>query len=158
MTPTELAQAFQTMQMQQPDSSWYMDIGSTSNLTRDASKLSNFSRFNKDNYILVGNGHRVPVFGHGNAITSYLNHPYRLNNVCLVTNIIKNLVAMKQFNRDNNTSVEFDPFGFTMKDLITKKHITQCDSHGDLYQLTSSPTNKHPPVAFYTESPNMWHN
>lgn len=40
------------------DNSWYMDSASTSHLTNDEGKLSNFTRFTKDNYILVGNGAR----------------------------------------------------------------------------------------------------
>lgn len=70
MTPIELVVAFQTMQMQPLDSSWYMDTGSTSHLTNEACSLSNLSCFNNNNYTLVGNGTRVPILGHGNAITS----------------------------------------------------------------------------------------
>ncbi|KAJ9545524.1 hypothetical protein OSB04_025231 [Centaurea solstitialis] len=158
MTPTDLGAAFQAMQVQTPDNSWYMDTGSTSHITNDAGNLSNFSPFTKDNSILVGNGSRVPILGHGNAILTHLNHKFRLNNTYHIPNIIKNLVGVKKFTRENNTSVEFDPFGFTVKDLTTKKHITRCDSPGDLYPITPSTTNELAPAVFHTVSPNMWHN
>lgn len=160
MTPIELVAAFHTMEMQPPDNSWYMDTGSTSHLTNDASKLSNYSHFHNANYILVGNGTRVPIFGHGNAIISFLNHPFRLNNVYHVPNIIKDIISVKKFNRDNNNSIEFefDPFGFTVKDLNMKTAITRCNSSGDLYHISASPTNEQLPVIFHTVSPTAWHN
>lgn len=135
-----------------------MDTSSTSHLTNEAGNLSNFSRFNNNNYILVGDDTCVPILGHENAITCYLNHPFRLNNVYDVPNIIKNLVFVKKFNHGNNKSIEFDSFGFTLKDLITKIHITQCDSPDELYPLTPTPSREYSLAAFHTMSPNIWHN
>jgi hypothetical protein len=51
--------------------------------------------------------------------------------------LIKNLISVRALTRDNSVSVEFDPFGFSIKDLRTKTVLLRCDSTGDLYPLRS---------------------
>lgn len=46
---------------------------------------------------------------------------------------MKNLVSVRKFTRDDNCSVEFDPSGFSVKDLRTSQEILRCNSSGDLY-------------------------
>ncbi|GKC09208.1 putative reverse transcriptase domain-containing protein [Tanacetum coccineum] len=56
--------------------------------------------------------------------------------------------------RDNNCTVEFDAFGFSVKDFLTRHILLRCDSSGDLYPVTSpSPT----PHALLSVSPSTWH-
>lgn len=69
-------------------------------------------------------GHHI----HGNTINPSTTFPFRLNNVYHVPNIIKNLISIRKFTLDNQVSVEFDPFGFVVKDLNTGTHITRCNS------------------------------
>jgi hypothetical protein len=42
---------------------------------------------------------------------------------------------MRQFTSDNNCSVEFDPFGCSVKDLHCRREIVCCGSSGPLYPL-----------------------
>jgi hypothetical protein len=49
--------------------------------------------------------------------------------------LIKNLISVRRLTRDNNVSIEFDPTGFSIKDLPTRAERLRCDSHGDLYPL-----------------------
>jgi hypothetical protein len=42
------------------------------------------------------------------------NHPLHLRDVLVTPRIIKNLVSVRQFTTDNNCSVDFDPFGFSV--------------------------------------------
>ena len=60
---------------------------------------------------------------------------FRLNNVLVAPNIIKNLISVRQFTTDNNCSVEFDPFGLHVKDLHSRNEIIKCNSSGPLYSL-----------------------
>jgi len=39
------------------------------------------------------------------------------------------------FDNDNNCSVEFDPTGCSMKDLLSRNVIVRCNSSGPLYPL-----------------------
>ncbi|GKA23878.1 hybrid signal transduction histidine kinase M [Tanacetum coccineum] len=65
-------------------------------------------------------------------------------------NIIKNSleVLFVQFTRDNNCTIEFDAFGFSVKDFLTRHILLRCDSSGDLYPVTRSPTDSHPVARF----------
>ncbi|GJR79247.1 ribonuclease H-like domain-containing protein [Tanacetum coccineum] len=57
-----------------------------------------------------------------------------------------------QFVRDNNCTVEFDEFGFSVKDFGTRQILLRCDSTGDLYPVTNPTT----PQAFLV-SQHTWH-
>nr|GEW14646.1 probable receptor-like protein kinase At5g47070 [Tanacetum cinerariifolium] len=59
-----------------------------------------------------------------------------------------------QFTRDNNCTVEFDAFGFSVKDFLTRRILLRCDSSGDLYPVTSSSPTPH---ALLSVSPGTWH-
>nr|GEZ87969.1 ribonuclease H-like domain-containing protein [Tanacetum cinerariifolium] len=47
------------------------------------------------------------------------------------------------FVRDNSCTVEFDPFGFSVKDFITRRVLLRCDSTGDFYPVTKPSTIPH---------------
>ncbi|GJW45909.1 ribonuclease H-like domain-containing protein [Tanacetum coccineum] len=64
-----------------------------------------------------------------------------------------NMDTVRQFVHDNNCTVEFDAFGFSVKDFMTRRVLLRCDSKGDLYPVT------HPspiPHAFLV-SRHTWH-
>jgi len=60
---------------------------------------------------------------------------FRLNNVLVAPNIIKNLISVRQLTTDKNCFVEFDPFGLSVKDLHSRNEIIRCNSSGPLYSL-----------------------
>ncbi|GKD32338.1 hypothetical protein Tco_1247847, partial [Tanacetum coccineum] len=65
-----------------------------------------------------------------------------------------NIDIVRQFTRDNNCTVEFDAFGFSVRDFLTRHILLRCDSSGDLYPVTPpSPI----PKALLSVSPTMWH-
>ncbi|GKB33771.1 ribonuclease H-like domain-containing protein [Tanacetum coccineum] len=49
---------------------------------------------------------------------------------------------------------EFDAFGFSVKDFLTRHILFRCDSLGDLYPVTKPSTS---PIAFLLTSSSMWH-
>nr|GEX45363.1 ribonuclease H-like domain-containing protein [Tanacetum cinerariifolium] len=71
------------------------------------------------------------------SILPTLNSPLHLHNVQVTPNIIKSLIYVSQFTKDNNYTVEFDAFGFSVKDFLTHHILLRCDSSGDLYPVTS---------------------
>ncbi|GJV95120.1 ribonuclease H-like domain-containing protein [Tanacetum coccineum] len=56
--------------------------------------------------------------------------------------------------RDNNFTIEFDAFGFSMKDFLTRHILLRCDSSGDLYPITKPSIV---PAAFLSTSSSTWH-
>ena len=155
-TPKGLASAFSTVSLTPPPSSsdWVIDSGASSHITANPGMVTAtpFSSFPSS--IVVGNGATLPVIGTGYSV---LPGPFRLDNVLVAPDIIRNLLSVRKFTTDNCVSVEFDPLGVSVKDLRTRNTLLRCNSTGPLYtlQLPSSTTGSCALVA--TPSPTTWH-
>nr|GEU88253.1 hybrid signal transduction histidine kinase M [Tanacetum cinerariifolium] len=149
---TSLPNAFNTMSLQDP--TWNMDIGATSHLYSNARNLSTL--FNKRLFssIHVGDGNSIPATNTGHSVIPLYHRPLHLHNVLVTPNIIKNLISVCQFTRDNNRTIEFDAFGFSVKDFLTRHILLRCDISGDLYLVTKPSTLL---AAFVSTSSTTWH-
>nr|GEU50484.1 ribonuclease H-like domain-containing protein [Tanacetum cinerariifolium] len=58
------------------------------------------------------------------------------------------------FTRDINCTIEFDAFGFSVKDFLTRHILLRCDSSSDLYPVTQ-PSSL--PSALMSLSSSTWH-
>lgn len=118
--PSALAAAFGTMMMQDPnDASWYMDSGATNHLTSHPGTLRSLFNPSSSPSVTVGNGSSIPTSAIGYSFIPSKNRSLLINNVLVCPSIIKNLISVRQFTRDNWVSVEFDPFGLSVKDYNT---------------------------------------
>ncbi|XP_071695889.1 uncharacterized protein [Rutidosis leptorrhynchoides] len=153
---TVLPSAFSAMTLQDYGAAgWHMDTGASNHLTSYINNLSTV--FNNCRYssVAVGDGKTIHVTNTGHSLLPNTHRPLHLNNVLVTPNIVKNLISVRQFTRDNLVSVEFDPFGFSVKDFQTRRLLLRCDSTGDLYPVTT-PTSHSSQVALLT-SPITWH-
>ncbi|GKD08332.1 ribonuclease H-like domain-containing protein [Tanacetum coccineum] len=125
-------QVFHTMTSQ--DSSWNIDTGASSHLADNTSILTSFSNSSMYPSVFVGNGHSIPVTHTGHSLLHTSSKPL------LTPHIMKNLISVHQFTRDNDVSVEFDAYGFSVKDYKTGQLLFRCDSTGDLYPVTQQPS------------------
>ncbi|GJZ73956.1 ribonuclease H-like domain-containing protein [Tanacetum coccineum] len=151
---TILPHVFNAETLQDPTrSAWNMDSGASTHLNSSITSLSEI--FNNCMYssISVGDGHTIPVTNVGHSLLPTNYGSLRLNNVLSLPHIVKNLILVRQFVRDNNFTIEFDAFGFSVKDFTTRRVLLRCDSTGDLYPVTSpSPL----PLALLV-SQHTWH-
>jgi hypothetical protein len=85
----------------------------------------------------LGNGAPLPAHCTGHASIPTPSSTLHLNHVLISPDLIKNLISVRALTRDNSVSVEFDPLGFSIKDLRTKTILLRCDSSGELYPLRS---------------------
>ncbi|GJY77602.1 ribonuclease H-like domain-containing protein [Tanacetum coccineum] len=119
---TTLPHAFTAGTLHDPTTgAWNMDTGVTSHLNDSITSLSEV--FNTCIYpsVLVGDGYSIPVTNTGNSILPTPFRPLHLQNVLITPHIVKNLISVRQFIRDNNYVVEFDAFGFSVKDFMTRR-------------------------------------
>ncbi|XP_071740896.1 uncharacterized protein [Rutidosis leptorrhynchoides] len=116
---------------------WHMDTGASTHLTSNINNLSTI--FNNCMYpsVVVSDGNTLPVTNTGHSVLSNIHRPLYLSNVLVTPNIIKNLIFVRRFTRDNKVSVCFDEFGFSVKDYLTRRLLLRCDSTGDLYPFTN---------------------
>nr|GEZ00598.1 ribonuclease H-like domain-containing protein [Tanacetum cinerariifolium] len=72
----------------------------------------------------------------------------------MLNNVRLEVEEESEFTRDNNCTIEFDTFGFSVKDFLTRHIDLRCDSSGDLYPVTklSSLLN-----ALMSLSTSTWH-
>ncbi|GJU94698.1 retrovirus-related pol polyprotein from transposon TNT 1-94 [Tanacetum coccineum] len=151
---TTLPHAFSAVTFHDPTTgSWNMDTCASSHLNNSVTNL--ITVFNTCMYpsISVGDGHSIPVTNTGHSILSTPFKSLHLNNVLITPPIVKSLISVRQFVRDNNCTTEFDMFGFSVKDFLTHQVLLRCDSTGDLYPVTASSLIPH---AFIV-SQHTWH-
>ena len=125
-------------------------------MTADADKLSTISSpySSTPSSIVVGNGALLPVTATGSHTFSFPHRNLVLNDVLVSPHIIKNLISIRRFTTDNNCSIEFDPFGLSVKDLQTRNVIARCNSSGDLYPFYAPSTST---SAFLAAPTSLWH-
>ncbi|GKD89487.1 ribonuclease H-like domain-containing protein [Tanacetum coccineum] len=89
---------------------WNMDTGASSHLNDSVTSLSDV--LNKCIYpsVLVGDGYTIPVTNFGHSVLPTPHRPFHLNNVLITPNIVKNLIYVRQFVRDNNYIVMERPW------------------------------------------------
>ncbi|GJZ65911.1 ribonuclease H-like domain-containing protein [Tanacetum coccineum] len=131
-----------------------MDTGASSHLNFNASNLSTILDKRLFPSVHVGDDESIPVTNTGHSIIPSHHHPLHLHNVLLTLSIIKNLISVHQFTRDNNCTIEFDAFGFSVKDYLTRHILLRCDSSSDLYPDTKPSTS---PIVFLSTSASTWH-
>uniref|UniRef100_A0A453EBU1 GAG-pre-integrase domain-containing protein n=1 Tax=Aegilops tauschii subsp. strangulata TaxID=200361 RepID=A0A453EBU1_AEGTS len=100
---------------------------------------------------IFGNGDSLPITHTGDVSFPTSSFPIHLRNVVITLNLIKNLISVCRLTRENPIIVEFDMFGFSVKDLLTRRVILRCDSPDDLYPLVSGPQ------ALLAEISDLWH-
>ncbi|KAI3706128.1 hypothetical protein L1987_76386 [Smallanthus sonchifolius] len=136
LEPTQLANAVQALSMDSGNDQWHFDTGASSHVTYNPGKLNTFSSYSPISSIFVGNGNRIPVLGSGSTNIPSSSKPLHLKSVLYNPNFIKNLISVRKFNIDNWTSIEFDPFGFSVKDFKDGMILSRHNSTSDLYPLT----------------------
>ncbi|GKB83677.1 ribonuclease H-like domain-containing protein [Tanacetum coccineum] len=149
---TYLPSASSTMTLQDP--TWHMDTCASSHLNFNACNLSTIFDKRLFSSVHVGDENSIPVTNTGHSIILSLHRPLHFHNALVTPNIIKNLIYVRQFTRNNNCTIEFDAFGFSVKDFLTRHILLRCDSSGDLYPVTKLSTA---PTAFLSTSASTWH-
>ncbi|KAJ9540986.1 LOW QUALITY PROTEIN: hypothetical protein OSB04_027492 [Centaurea solstitialis] len=155
---TDLSSVFQAMSVQPPqDNNFYMDTGASRHMTFNQGTMHSLTPRNSS-FIQVGNGAVVPARYIGQCKLPFSHWPLMLKNVLVSDKLIKNLISVRRFTIDNSVSVEFDPFGFTVKDLKTGSFLQRCDSdHHDLYPVLPPSPQSAVASANVAVSFDVWH-
>ena len=134
-----------------------MDTGASSHMSSNAGKLNSSTLVYNSPPIIVGNGTKLPVTHRASTHIPTTRSPLSLPNVLVSPSLVKNLISVCSLTRDNNVSVEFDAFGFSVKDLPTHSVILLCNSDGELYPLAPSPPEALTTTVTSTPTIELWH-
>jgi uncharacterized membrane protein YgcG len=124
----------------QSTSDWFVDSGASSHMSGINTPLPSVTPTTFPTSITVGNGARLPVTHTASCSIPTRQCNLLLRNILLSPDLVENLISVRKLTRDNLVSVEFDPFGFSIKDLHTRLAMLRCDSDGDLYPLHLQPS------------------
>jgi hypothetical protein len=113
---------------------WVADSGATHHTTLSVGNISTLRPLASSNpsSIVVGNGSFLPITSVGDSV---LPGPFYHNNILLAPDMVQSLLSVRRFITDNWCSMEFDPFGLSVKDLTTKNVIVRSNSTGPLYTM-----------------------
>jgi hypothetical protein len=137
---------------------WVMDSGATSHMTNDECNILFSAPLSRPHVVSVGNGTSVPISSSGHtSFQSPSVHVFHLKHVLLVPRLVRNLLSIRQFTRDNFCSVEYDARGFSVKDLKTRRVILCCNSEGDFYTFPGSSRRARPTALLATTDIDLWH-
>ncbi|GKV44212.1 hypothetical protein SLEP1_g51411 [Rubroshorea leprosula] len=139
------------------DSNWHIDSGSVTHVTGSTGTLLSSFPYCGNDSIQVGNGQLLPITSSGSTVLSFSDNSFKLNNVLVSPSITKNLASVRQFTKDNDCSIEFDSFGFSVKDNKTKNVLYRCNSREGLYSWSSLPSSQQSVLSTTTVSPDVWH-
>jgi hypothetical protein len=84
-------------------------------------------------YITIGNRHSILVLCRGTSFLPIGTTKFDLKHVLVAPSLVRNLLSVRQFTRDNKRSIEFDEFGFSIKDLQTQHMILHTLPHSSAY-------------------------
>jgi hypothetical protein len=113
---------------------WVADSGAMHHTTPSVGNISTLRHLASSNpsSIVVGNGSSFLITPVGDSV---LPGPFYLNNIFLVPDMVQSLLSVHRFATDNWCSMEFDPFGLSVKDLTTKNVIVRSNNISLLYTM-----------------------
>ncbi|GKE22753.1 ribonuclease H-like domain-containing protein [Tanacetum coccineum] len=133
-----------------------MDTGASSHLADNTGMLTSFSNSSMYLSVFVGNSHFIPVTHTEHSFLHTFSKHLHLNHILVTPHIIKNLIPVCQFTRDNDVSVKFDAYDFSVKDYQTGRLLLHCVSTSDLYPVTQQHSSQ-TLVVLISFSSSTWH-
>ncbi|KAL6311733.1 hypothetical protein AAG906_020728 [Vitis piasezkii] len=122
-------------------SNWIMDSSASHHVIGDLTNLSHQQPYEGPDDILLGNGLGLEITHTGSSKLLATSKSFCLSNVLCVPSIKQNLISVSKFCKTNNTSIEFFPSSFVIKDLKTGARLTQGRSKDDVYDRVSVKTS-----------------
>ncbi|GAB2297127.1 hypothetical protein Dimus_038457 [Dionaea muscipula] len=141
-------------------SSWLLDTGATHHVTADLNNLSLHQPYDGPDDLTPSNETGLSISHSGHSTLSSVKKSFHLGNILCVPKINQNLISVSQFYIHNNTSIEFTPTHFFIKDLFTGSILLQGESRNNVYQWPRCqdviPGNKQVHVSLRTTM-DRWH-
>ncbi|RVW91741.1 Retrovirus-related Pol polyprotein from transposon RE1 [Vitis vinifera] len=103
-----------------PNITWLLNSGASHHVTTDLHNLALHSPFDGTDEIMIGDDSGLPISHTGSTSLTTPSHSFTLSNVLCVPTMKRNLISISQFCKSNNTSIEFLPSSFHVKDLHTR--------------------------------------
>jgi GAG-pre-integrase domain len=156
--PSAPPQAFTTQSLpSSPVGDWYLDSGATHHVTSDLNNLSNFTAYDGQDTLQIGNSAGMIISHIGSSIIHIANHQIELHNILHVPSFTKKLLSLSQLLLDNSLIIEFSSNTCFIKDRLTSTPLLQAKFHNGIYSIRLPLS--FPPQAFLGArvSADVWH-
>jgi hypothetical protein len=135
---------------------WVFNFGASFHTTPTTTSLSHYHppHPSHPSSFVVGNGSTLPATSVGGV--SVFSGPFYLNDVLVAPHLTHPLLSVRHFTSDNHCSMEFDPWGLTIRHLPTRDVLARCGSSDPLYSIhlpSTSPTSVSSPMLLLLPPP-----
>ena len=137
---------------------WLLDSGASHHVTTDLHNLALHNPYDGTDEIMIGDGSGLPISHTGSTSLTTSSHSFTLSNVLCVPTMKRNLISISQFCKSNNTSIEFLPSAFHVKDLRTGAILLQGQTKNGVYEWPTTNSSS-PLLAFSSVKTTLpaWH-
>ncbi|KAG8642447.1 hypothetical protein MANES_12G089438v8 [Manihot esculenta] len=116
----------------EPFQAWTVDSGANYHLAANQETIAHPIPVNDATALTIADSKTLPVLSRGSLITSINSHNFHLNDILYSPVITNNLMSVSAFTSQNNTSIEFFPDKYFVKDIPTKQVLYQGPSDNGL--------------------------
>lgn len=113
---------------------WLVDSAASHHMTSDLNNLSLHSDYEGQDEIIVADGTSLNITHTGSAKLNSFSSSFFLNYVLCAHSMKNNLISVLKFCKANNTSIEFFPSFFVVKDLHTGAILLRGPNNNDVYE------------------------
>lgn len=136
---------------------WTVDSGANYHLVANQENIHHPQPVTDNTALTIADGKTLPLHSVGSSVTSINGRDFTLNNVLYSPAIKNNLLSVSAFTAQNNTSLEFFPDYYFVKDIPTRQVLYQGRSKDGLYFFPMQSVRSFSPKAF-SASISLWHN
>lgn len=140
----------------QPDA-WLMDSAASHHVTTDLNNMAAHMPYAGPDGIVIRNGANLPITHTGSLSLTTPSQKFNLKDVLYAPSMQKNLISVNRFCKTNNSSVEFFPTMFQVKDLQTGTPVLTAPANGNLYEWPTNDSRSHLAFSAVTSSSLDWH-
>lgn len=116
---------------------WYVDSGSSKNMTPNKSILSDYQNANNQGNVIISGKESLTPGGTGNVYAKIEGKEIDMKNVLHVPGLQANLLSVSKMVKNGNKIV-FDDSGCTILDKNTNKKIVHCIKENGVYKTNSA--------------------
>ena len=144
-----------------PNLNWYSNSGATHHLISDFANLNvKVEEYHGPDQIRISNGLGLNAKHIGSTKLSTSTSSCLLHDALHVPHITKNLISINKFTTNTNTSIEFHPFYFFVKDQTMGRVLLFGLNRNGLYLFPSTSNNLSLSSSVFVgerTSPTQWH-
>ena len=114
---------------------WLPNTGASALMTPDPQLVESMQLYHGPNQVINGNSNILPMSSIGHSALSACPKALHPHDILIMPQLTTNLQSDDKFVEDNSSLIEFNSFGYIVKDLETKIPLIKGNIHNNLYPI-----------------------